>query len=91
MDILKLDMMFVHNALRGDLDARMLKLVRDIANYLSVPVIAEGVETLEQAQALKDAGCDMLQGFYFSKPVPAEAFAELARTSSLPAGSDAEQ
>ena len=91
IDALKLDMMFVHNALRGDLDARMLKLVRDIANYLSVPVIAEGVETLEQAQALKDAGCDMLQGFYFSKPVPAEAFAELARTSSLPAGSDAEQ
>ena len=46
----------------------------DIANYLSVPVIAEGVETEEQYLTLKEMGCDIAQGYYFSKPVPANEF-----------------
>ncbi|MGI5874008.1 MAG: EAL domain-containing protein [Bacillota bacterium] len=74
MDALKLDMVFVRNAFNEKKDIRMLELILGIAEYLAVPVIAEGVETEEQMLALKAMGCDIVQGFYFSKPVPAAEF-----------------
>ena len=74
IDALKLDMDFVQNAFRRRNDTRMLEIIVDIADYLDVPVIAEGVETEEQYKALKGIGCDIVQGFYFSRPVPAERF-----------------
>ena len=46
----------------------------DIAKFLQVPVIAEGVETEEQLKLLKARGCDIIQGYYFSRPVPPEEF-----------------
>ena len=49
---------------------RLVKLVLDIAKYLEVPVVAEGVETEEELKMLKEAGCDIIQGYYFSKPIP---------------------
>ena len=71
IDALKLDMQFIRNAFNNRKDTRMLEVIIDIADYLSVPVIAEGVETAEQLNALKAMGCDFVQGYYFSKPVPA--------------------
>lgn len=52
----------------------MLEVIIGIADYLSVPVIAEGVETGDQMQALKILGCDIVQGYFFSKPVPSSEF-----------------
>ena len=46
----------------------------DIADYLSVPVIAEGVETEGQLNLLRNAGCNLVQGYYFSAPLPAAEF-----------------
>ncbi len=46
----------------------------DIARYLSVPMIAEGVETEQQMLTLKELGCDIVQGYYFARPMPAEEF-----------------
>ncbi len=74
IDALKLDMSFIRNAFNQRRDTRMLEVILDIAEYLSVPVIAEGVETEEQLNALKTMGCDMVQGYYFSRPVPAEEY-----------------
>ncbi|MBR0162203.1 MAG: EAL domain-containing protein [Oscillospiraceae bacterium] len=74
IDALKLDMMFVRSAFQDQQDTRMLEVIIDIADHLSVPVIAEGVETEEQMVALKDLGCDIAQGYYFSKPLPAAEF-----------------
>ena len=74
IDALKLDMTFVRSAFNGQGDGRMLELIIDMADYLKVPVIAEGVETREQLLALKAMGCDYVQGYYFSKPIPPEAF-----------------
>ncbi len=74
IDALKLDMQFIRNAFNQRKDTRMLEVIIDIADYLSVPVIAEGVETDEQLNALKAMGCDMVQGYYFSRPIPAEAY-----------------
>ncbi len=74
IDVLKLDMSFVRSAFGETRDVRMIELIIDIADYLHVPVIAEGVETEEQYLVLKAMGCDLVQGYYFSKPVPPEAF-----------------
>ena len=74
IDALKLDMSFVRSAFGENRDVRMIELIIDIADYLHVPVVAEGVETEEQYLTLKAMGCDLVQGYYFSKPVPAESF-----------------
>ncbi len=74
IDALKLDMKFIRNAFEKQNDTRMISIVIDIAEYLGVPVIAEGVETEEQYLALKKLGCAIIQGYYFSKPLPAEEF-----------------
>lgn len=74
IDALKLDMNFIRNAFREERDTRLIEVIIDIAEYLSVPVIAEGVETEEQFRVLKSMGCDIVQGYYFSRPVPAPEF-----------------
>ena len=74
IDALKLDMKFIRTAFEKKNDTRMISIVIDIADYLKVPVIAEGVETEEQYLELKRLGCAIIQGYYFSKPVPADEF-----------------
>ncbi len=77
IDALKLDMMFIRSAFDRINDTRMISIVIDIADYLKVPVIAEGVETEEQYLTLKKLGCAIIQGYYFSKPVPADEFEKM--------------
>ena len=74
IDTLKLDMSFIRNAFSGKKDTRMIEIIVELADFLGVPVIAEGVETEEQLIALRQIGCDYVQGFYFSRPVPAEEY-----------------
>ena len=74
IDALKLDMKFIRSAFREGSNTRLIEIIVDIAKYLEVPTIAEGVETLEQLEKLRELGCDLVQGFYFSKPVPAEEY-----------------
>ena len=75
LDALKLDMQFIRNIAENEKDFRIVQLMLDIAKFLEVPVVAEGVETQKQYDMLKEAGCDIIQGYYFSKPVPPEEFA----------------
>ncbi|MBR4910532.1 MAG: EAL domain-containing protein [Clostridia bacterium] len=77
VDVLKMDMKFVRNIENDATDRRLVTLILDIAKYLKVPVVAEGVETEGQLKILKDAGCDIVQGYYFSRPLPAEEFEKL--------------
>ena len=77
IDALKLDMRFVRHILENEKDLRMVKLVIDIAKHLEVPVIAEGVEKKEQYELLKESGCDVIQGYYFSRPLPPDDFEKL--------------
>lgn len=74
MDALKLDMKFIRNMTADEKSLKIVELMIDIAGFLQVPVIAEGVETEEQLGLLKKAGCQYIQGYYFSKPVPPEEF-----------------
>lgn len=75
LDALKIDMIFIRNAFRSQKDNQLIKIIIDIASYLKVPTIAEGVENKEQVEVLKELGCDLVQGYYFSKPVPEDEFA----------------
>ena len=74
IDALKLDMQLVQGALERDCDTRLLEIIVDIADYLSIPVVAEGVESGDQLTVLRALGCDYVQGYYFSKPVPPADF-----------------
>ncbi|HCA05231.1 MAG TPA: diguanylate cyclase, partial [Ruminococcaceae bacterium] len=77
IDVLKLDMQFIRNMLTDSKSLRLVELIIDIAEFLKVAVVAEGVEREEQLNALKKMGCDIVQGFYFAAPMPAERFSKL--------------
>ncbi|MBR3225542.1 MAG: EAL domain-containing protein [Atopobiaceae bacterium] len=80
VDVIKMDMKFVRNIEHSETDRRLIMLVLDLAKYLKVLVVAEGVETEEQLAFLQEGGCDLIQGYYFSRPLPAEEFEELIRS-----------
>lgn len=78
VDIIKLDMAFM----RGNITKRggiIISSIIRMANWLGTPVIAEGVETPEQAEYLKSIGCIYIQGFLFSKPVPENEYVNMLR------------
>ncbi len=74
IDALKMDMSFVRNMHRDSTSLKLVELIIDISKFLDVPVIAEGVEEQSQVDTLKKLGCDIIQGYYFSKPVLPEEF-----------------
>lgn len=74
IDAIKLDMGFIREAFKEGGSTRMIEIIIDIAAFLNVPTIAEGVETEDQCKALRLMGCDIVQGYYFSKPLPADVF-----------------
>ena len=73
-DILKIDMIFLQDTENRERSTTILKNVISMSKELGMPVITEGVETKEHVDFLRDAGCDMFQGFYFSKPISVESF-----------------
>ena len=72
IDILKIDKAFLKNIIDDSRARSMLKMVISIAKAMKMPIIAEGVEERAEVDILKEMGCDVIQGFYFSKPLPAE-------------------
>ena len=75
-DVLKLDMKFVKDMFKNDKTLKMVGIVSDIAKYLNVKLIAEGVEEKNQLDKLKELKYDIIQGYYFSKPVSSVEFEE---------------
>lgn len=70
LNCLKIDQSFVHDMLEDPEDAAIVETIITLAKTLKLKVIAEGVETQEQAIALRELGCDLMQGYYFGKPAP---------------------
>jgi len=79
---LKIDRSFI-TAMHKDANAMTLvSTIVSLAHSLQLKVVAEGVETEEQANSLRLLRCDEMQGYLFSKPLPMAALAELLRKSS---------
>lgn len=74
IDILKLDMNFLAGEKNTEKSKVIISSVISMASALGLPVIAEGVETKEQSDMLLGFGCEQMQGYYFSKPIPAEEY-----------------
>lgn len=74
IDALKLDMAFIRNAFVEKKGTQLLEVMIRLAKSFSLKTVAEGVETEEQMIALKEMGCDVIQGYYFSRPLPADEF-----------------
>jgi diguanylate cyclase (GGDEF)-like protein/PAS domain S-box-containing protein len=76
---LKIDRSFVRDLTMDRDDAAIVSAMIAMSHNLGLEVTAEGVETRDQLEFLRNAGCDVYQGYYFSVPLPARAFAELIR------------
>ncbi len=77
LDVLKIDQSFVRDITVNADGAAIVKSIIALAHNLRLHVIAEGVETASQLAYLRENGCDQLQGYYFSRPLAADAFAAL--------------
>jgi EAL domain-containing protein (putative c-di-GMP-specific phosphodiesterase class I) len=69
-------------------DKALTEAIITMGRSLSLTVVAQGVETKEQADFLRDNACDEFQGFYFNKPVPADQFKTLLQTQAARPATD---
>ena len=74
VDVLKLDMEFLRGIDKNGRGKTIVKHMVEMAKELVIPVIAEGVETQEHVELLREIGCDYAQGYFYSKPVPLEEY-----------------
>jgi EAL domain-containing protein (putative c-di-GMP-specific phosphodiesterase class I) len=83
LDTVKIDRSFINHIESNPVDAAIVSAVFAMAESLKLRVVAEGVETRGQLQLLGRYGCAYAQGYYFSKPLPAEACGKLLRELSV--------
>jgi diguanylate cyclase (GGDEF)-like protein/PAS domain S-box-containing protein len=74
VDTLKIDRSFVNNMTDGPQGLLLVSTIINLAHSLKLTVVAEGVETADQSDTLRSLGCDEMQGFVFSKPIPCALF-----------------
>jgi diguanylate cyclase (GGDEF)-like protein len=79
LDKLKIDRSFIRDLMMNPDDVSIVRAIISLAHSLRLRVVAEGVETAEQLEFLRNLGCDQYQGFYYSPAVPPDAFADLIR------------
>ncbi len=81
VDIIKIDRSFIAECTTSEQDAALVRAIIGMSRSLKKTVIAEGVETQEQAEFLKSLGCDQAQGYYFGPPMPADQFSALLQAN----------
>jgi len=77
LDALKIDKQFIDHLTTSSKDEAIARSIIQLGHNLGMQVIAEGVETVDQVEVLEGLGCDVVQGFYFGRPVPAGEVASL--------------
>lgn len=80
LDILKLDMKFIQSETAKPMEQGILRFIVGLARWMNLSVVAEGVETREQLERLREIGCDYVQGYFFAKPMPEAEFMTLLET-----------
>ena len=83
IDCLKIDKSFVDDIENDPHDCEIVNAIIAMAHGLRLKVVAEGVETAAQQQFLQQRGCDEMQGYFFSRPIPANQFAQLMQQHPL--------
>lgn len=83
LDMIKLDMLFLSEKSNSNRGGTIISSIVRMAKWLELPVIAEGVETVSQADFLRSIGCDYIQGYLYSKPLPQEEFEKLLSDGSV--------
>ena len=78
-DILKIDMQFIRSMDKNPKVKDIIKMIINLAKMLNATTVAEGVETKEQYDFLKESGCDIIQGYYLSKPLPLGDFENIIK------------
>jgi len=81
-DIIKIDRQFVRDIMTDPNDASLIRVIIQMAHNFGMQVVAEGAETRDQYDFLLDAGCDFIQGFYISKPLPLDELLNYLHKSS---------
>lgn len=81
-DVLKIDLNFLQGLESNERAAIILKSIVEMNKLLDLPVVAEGIETQAQENFLRDIGCEVGQGFLFSKPINEDSFVELLKLNS---------
>ena len=76
IDVLKIDRAFIIEIVSNSKKQRLLKAIVLLAKELNIMTVAEGVETAEQYEMLKELSIDLIQGYYFSKPIKGEEILE---------------
>ncbi len=77
LDILKLDMQFIQHETAKPVGQGILRFIMELAQYMDLSVVAEGVETLEQLEHLRAVRCNYVQGYYLGRPMPQQDFESL--------------
>ncbi len=83
MDTLKIDRSFVANLPDDPQDSAIIRAVLELAHHLGLKVVAEGVENQAQHDWLQKAGCNVLQGFWYSRPLAYSDWANMVDSLSL--------
>lgn len=83
---IKIDRLFINEILTGGFDVAFVKSIMMLADSLNMQVLAEGVEESEQVDMLKSLGCQYVQGYYYSRPLPANEVEEFLNLKCIDGG-----
>jgi EAL domain-containing protein (putative c-di-GMP-specific phosphodiesterase class I) len=83
VDVIKIDKSFVSDINFNPGSLAIVRAIIEIAHALDMKLLAEGIETVDQKNCLRDLGCDLAQGFLFHKPLPVEQFEQLLKNGRV--------
>jgi EAL domain-containing protein (putative c-di-GMP-specific phosphodiesterase class I) len=83
VDVIKIDRSFIRDITTDPADRTITEAIIALGKTLNLTVVAEGVETAEQRDVLREIACDEIQGYYFSRPVPPEQVTPLLQSHTL--------